>query len=169
MGLFKKDKDLKELRFPEAPMFFPDLPSEAVNEEHIPSFPGLQPISMNSMSSMNPISLMNNLPPLSPLQTTNAPNITPQLSITTRKEMMAPQTEMAKLREPVFIKIDKYREAMANFEFVKKRLQETSSLLDQIKDTRKREEEELNEWTKEMEIIKTKIDSIDKKVFGLLD
>jgi hypothetical protein len=76
-------------------------------------------------------------------------------------------TEIAKLKEqPIFVKIDKYREAVMNLEMIKKKLQETSNLLEKIKETRAKEEEELNIWVEEVNTIKEKIEMIDKKLFG---
>lgn len=160
MSLFNKKKDVRELRLPEAPMMFPELPSEDMHEGSMSTFPGLQPISMSSLPPLPPMN-MQSISPEAKMQmpSTNFMN----------KETMFPKTEMAKFNEPIFIKIDKYREALANFELIKKRLQETSSLLDKIKDTRKREEEELNSWAQEMESIKLKVSAIDKKMFGTLE
>ena len=76
-------------------------------------------------------------------------------------------TEIARLKEqPIFVKIDKYREAVMNLEMIKKKLQETSNLLEKIKETRAKEEEELNIWVEEVNTIKEKIEMIDKKLFG---
>ena len=56
-----------------------------------------------------------------------------------------------------------------NFEAIKKKLGETSSLLERIKDGRRKEEEELNRWTEDLEAMKDKIASIDKKIFSSLE
>lgn len=70
---------------------------------------------------------------------------------------------------PVFVKIDKFKDAIANFELVKKKLQESSSLLEKIKETRAKEEEELNSWSAELNTLKEKIAAIDRKIFSSLE
>ena len=166
MALFNKKKDVRELRLPDAPLAFPELPSEReMHEENmassmpsLPSLPKFQPMQPLRMPTFEPKEEKLLMMPAMPVA-----------RMPERREIRAPQLEMSKSREPIFVKIDKYREAMANFELVKKRLEETSSLLDRIKETRKREEEELSQWAEELESIKTKITSIDKKIFSSLD
>jgi hypothetical protein len=81
-------------------------------------------------------------------------------------EMPAPMRFPGR-EEPIFVKIDKYREALANLEMIKRKLHETSNLLEKIKETRAREEEELNIWAEEINVIKEKISLIDKKLFSV--
>jgi len=172
MGLFNKKKEVRELRLPEAPMMFPELPQE-MSESSMPTLPKLQPVSMDSLPplpmtghlSMSSMSLPSSRMPEAKMPSPQSAPMAKMMGNTN----MVPQMEMSKMKEPIFIKIDKYREAMANFELIKKRLQETSSLLDKIKDTRKKEEEELNSWAQELESMKLKIGSIDRKMFGAME
>ena len=166
MALFNKKKDVRELRLPDAPLAFPDLPSEhEMHEEKmessmppLPSLPKFQPMQPLKMPAFEPKEEKLLMMPTMPA-----------VRLPERREIRAPQLEMSKFKEPIFVKIDKYREAMANFDLVKRRLEETASLLDRIKETRHKEEEELGQWAEELESIKTKISSIDKKIFSSLD
>lgn len=176
MALFGKKKDSRELRLPEAPLTFPELPPE-FPEERITPLPKLPPLqqsesfrsfelAMPAMPAMPPVRPLRLERPLIPIAQLPQPMMPMKA-----REVPYPKMEMhaPSAKGPIFIKIDKYREAMANFELIKKKLSETSSLLDKIKDTRKSEEEELNAWAEELESIKAKIASIDTKVFSSLE
>lgn len=156
MGLFRKKKEVKELKLPEAPSAFPELPSEKHEESGLPPLPNLP--------ALKPI---GTLPQLEPVE-----RIVPKMVELHRPAMpkaTIPQMQVLNIKEPIFIKIDKFKEAMANFELVKKRLNETTELLEKIKETRAKEEEELNDWAEELGLIKQKISSIDKKIFSNLE
>lgn len=156
MGLFRKKKEVKELKLPEAPSAFPELPSERHEDGGLPPLPKLP--------DLKPI---GTLPQLEPIERT-LPKIT-ELHKPPMPEAAIPRMHVPNIKEPIFIKIDKFKEAMANFEFVKKRLSETTELLEKIKATRAKEEEELNDWAEELSSIKQKISSIDKKIFNSLE
>jgi len=155
MGLFKKRKDIKEKILPT----LPQLPE-------MPAFPELPKFSeMKEMSAL-------------PAFTSSIPSLPPQLSsdMDLIRVPIKPMTEeigernyeekeIAKLKEPIFVKIDRYRDAVMNLEMIKKKLNETSNLLEKIKETRTKEEEELDLWTQEINTIKEKIETIDKKLF----
>lgn len=72
-------------------------------------------------------------------------------------------------REPIFIKIDRFSEALSNFESIKTKVQEIDDLLKRTKEIRQKEQEEFDAWEKEIIEIKEKIDSIDEKLFSKLD
>ena len=157
MGLFRKKREVRELKLPEAPLAFPELPQERGQKEGLPQLP--------SLPALKPIST---LPQLEPVET-QIPKMPMHPKLMPTPQMSIPKLEISKVREPIFIKIDKFRDAMANFELVKKKLNETSSLLDQIREARAKEEDELSEWSEELNLIKQKISSIDKKIFSSLD
>ena len=149
MGLFKKkeaDNELPPLpELPELPSF-PELPKE--KESTMPSFPAFMPSMPQRSSDMGTIKM---------------PSIRPvTMDISEKPE----RPEISKLKEPIFVKIDKYREAVMNLEMIKKKLQETSNLLEKIKETMAKEEEELDIWVQEINSIKEKIEIIDKKLFS---
>lgn len=75
----------------------------------------------------------------------------------------------SKVKEPIFVKIDKFKDALANFELVKEKLAEIDSLLKKIKETRTQEQQELDSWEKEIEEIKAKIEGIDEKLFSKIE
>lgn len=67
--------------------------------------------------------------------------------------------------EPVFIRIDKYQNALSQLQEIKKRLMEIDNLLKDIKEIRTREEAELQQWEEEISDAKTKLNNIDKTIF----
>lgn len=149
MGIFNKKKGVeKELpSLPEMPSF-PELPKEKEAQPLIlPQFTVSVPQMPSEMEQMR-------IP--------SRPMVM-EISNEDKKGM----AEIGKLREqPIFVKIDKYRDAVMNLEMIKKKLQETSNLLEKIKETRAKEEEELNIWVEEINTIKEKVETIDKKLFG---
>jgi hypothetical protein len=164
MALFKKKEAKKEL--PEMPMLpempsFPELPKEKEEPllRPLPSFPPMIPIVPKPFPQMEQIRV-----PVRPM----VQEISEERE-TRMPEMPAPMRmpEMIRREEPIFVKIDKYREALADLEMIKRKLHETSSLLEKIKETRSREEEELNIWIEEINVIKEKISLIDKKLFSV--
>jgi len=153
MSLFGGKKssksDVKELpslpALPEMPSF-PDLPSET---KSLPQFPQFSQFTVPQLPS-----------DIEPPKISSKPIV---MDISEERKT----ADIARIKEqPIFVKIDKYREAVMNLEMIKKKLGETSNLLEKIKETRSKEEEELNIWTDEINAIKEKIEAIDKKLFS---
>ncbi len=71
--------------------------------------------------------------------------------------------------EPVYIRIDKFKTAVAHFQEIQAKIYEIENLLRKIKEAKQREDAELRDWEKELEIIKARIDSIDKNIFSRLE
>tara|TARA_Y100000310_G_scaffold283662_1_gene305809 strand:- start:551 stop:1144 length:594 start_codon:yes stop_codon:yes gene_type:complete len=68
-------------------------------------------------------------------------------------------------KKPIFIKLDKFNEAKESLEFMKEKLSEIDELLKSIKDVKSKEEKEISEWEKEMENLKSKLESLTTNVF----
>ncbi|MBU2523169.1 MAG: hypothetical protein KKE23_02670 [Nanoarchaeota archaeon] len=166
MAFFKKKKDVGELKLPELPISasFPELPRE--EESSMPSLP--------SLPQLKPMPQLPQLPQFSQPQAQKMPQFSlamPEREMPSPKPMIMEMGGERKMpgTSPVFVKMDKFKDAMANFEVIKKKLQESSSLLEKIRETRAKEEEELNEWAEELNIIKEKLLQIDKKIFSNID
>mgnify|MGYP001614977639 CR=1 FL=1 len=71
--------------------------------------------------------------------------------------------------EPVFVRIDKFEEAISSFHEIKKKVSEIEHLLKTVKEVKAKEESELGEWEFELQKIKSKIEGIDKSLFSELD
>lgn len=165
MAIFNRKIRIKEERdrinVSNDPLSFPPIPNAPRSSEsmlpHLPRLPSIRPLE-------SPIRRQQ-------VRDEEVRDEEGRLSLKPKMSMEMPRTEISKGRakDQIFVKIDKYNDAMANFEIVKKKLMETSSLLENIRETRKREGEELNLWASELESIKSKISLIDKKIFNSLD
>ena len=78
------------------------------------------------------------------------------------------KTEIKK-PEPIYIRLDKFDTTNETLKEAKNKIRKIEDLLKKIKETKKKEEIELEEWEKEIYIIKTKLDFIDKDVFNKLN
>lgn len=70
-----------------------------------------------------------------------------------------------KEEKPLFVKIDKYKQAINDIEHIRNRLREAEHLLDEIDRLRIEEQRELENWRSEVNRIKEKLLDIDKKLF----
>ena len=97
-----------------------------------------------------------------------------ELPITKRTmEMPAviqPNTQkLTKEIKPIFVRLDKFKTAIEIFEEIKNKTSEIEELLKKTREIKIREEQELIEWEREIQIIKSKIDLIDRNIFNQLD
>lgn len=69
-------------------------------------------------------------------------------------------------KEPLFIKIDRFQDAVEKFEEVKKKVKDIEESLGKIKDIKENEEEELKAWEEEIKLIKDKVANIDTTLFS---
>lgn len=74
-----------------------------------------------------------------------------------------------KKTEPVYIRIDKFNTAVAHFQELQNKIYEIESLLKRIKEVKQKEDLELRDWEKELETMKSRIDSIDKNIFSRME
>lgn len=71
--------------------------------------------------------------------------------------------------EPVFVRIDKFQNALKSFNEIKKQLVAIEDYLAEVREIKAKEEQELGEWDKEIIEIKSKLDSIDREIFNKLE
>ncbi len=70
-----------------------------------------------------------------------------------------------KEEKPLFVRIDRYKQAVNDLEHIKNRLREAEHLLDEIDRIRIEENRELEEWRAEINRVKEKLLDIDRKLF----
>ena len=149
MNIFHKSKE-------EIPKL-PELPN-------LPDFPSINDIMQARESS---------LPPIIPsIPTNNSEKRTIELpEINYSKQ--APQFPLANStdrfpisKEPLFIKIDKFQEAINRFSEIKEKIGEIDSSIRKIKEIKEREEQEIREWEAEIQQVKEKIANIDSSLFN---
>ena len=66
---------------------------------------------------------------------------------------------------PVFVKIDEYKKILDMVDVLKDKVDKSRDLLRQVNDLKAEEEEEIHVWTKNLDEINRKIDSISKTLF----
>lgn len=74
-----------------------------------------------------------------------------------------------KKAEPVYVRLDKFKASLESFEEIKNKVVEIEELLGKIRETKDKEEMELEEWEREIQIVKSRIEAIDGSIFGKLD
>jgi hypothetical protein len=75
----------------------------------------------------------------------------------------------AKDVEPIYVRLDKFEAGLETFEEIKEKVNDVAELLDKIKEVRDKEEVELQEWEREIQLIKSRIEEIDNNIFSKLD
>ncbi len=94
--------------------------------------------------------------------------LTPSISSMPSRPQQREQQSFTKLNEPVFVRIDKFQESQKHFEEIKRTTKEIEMVLRKIKDTKDKEEREINAWTEDLERIKSRLSDIDANIFNKL-
>ena len=68
--------------------------------------------------------------------------------------------------EPVFVRIDKFEEALKIFEKTKSKISEIEKLLLEMKSINEKEEKELQNWEKEIQTMKKNFEKINQDIFS---
>ena len=68
--------------------------------------------------------------------------------------------------EPVFIRLDKFEESMDIFNNAKEQISEIEKFLNEIKNLKQKEDEELNSWEDQIQEIKKQIEKVDQDIFS---
>lgn len=108
----------------------------------------------------------------------------PRLEIPIRKPMIRPtappvmerpveekgyeepkEKETQKRGQTLFVKIERYKDAVAKMEHIKEKIIEAEKILSKLDEMKRQEDEELLKWHQDIETIKTKILSVDKSLF----
>ncbi len=69
------------------------------------------------------------------------------------------------VEQPVFVKIDEYKDAMNLLDTIKSKITEANKTITKINDLIAKEETELERWKAQVEEVETKIGFIDKTLF----
>ncbi len=111
-----------------------------------------RPMNYNNQQSQQPFS--NISPMMNPRPVMSAP---PQMESDTRRVFHEDK--------PLFVKIDDYEEAIYTLDKIKAKLRESDKILDELTKIRIEEERQLDEWKKDLSMIKEKLLAIDKQLF----
>lgn len=72
-------------------------------------------------------------------------------------------------KEPVYIRVDKFEEALKTFEKTKKEIIEIEKILSDITQVREDEDRELENWQKDVLKIKEQIEKVDQDIFSRVE
>jgi len=110
--------------------------------------------------------------PLKPPVTNEPPEIRQRIP-EPRTIEISPQTysprQLTKKAEPIFIRLDKFQNAVETFGEIREKINEIEELLKRTREIKIKEEQELEEWEREIQIIKSRIEAVDKNIFDKMD
>lgn len=79
-----------------------------------------------------------------------------------------PESHPAKTIEPIFVRIDKFQAAQKDFDEIKSKALEIEEVLKKIKEVKAKEDEELKNWTEDIEKLKNQLAEVDNNIFNQL-
>ena len=77
-----------------------------------------------------------------------------------------PPKRVESRKEPVFVKLDKFKDSVSKFDEIKTKINDIDSTLRKIKEIREKEDHELRAWEEKVQLIKEKVDNIDNSLFS---
>lgn len=149
MALFKKKKkDLPDLPKPSL-----DLGIEKLKFPDLPKFPEPE---------VNEEGEEGQFPPL------YRPTIPPRSVNEEDEELMEEEEEVEQIKDkPLFIKIEKYENAMRDMEEIQNRIKDATQILNNLRQIKSEEDSEIKKWEDDLLSIKNKLIKIDKNLFGV--
>ncbi|MCR4284620.1 MAG: hypothetical protein NUV97_01085 [archaeon] len=178
MGLFSKKESVPEL--PPAPVL-PDLPSISHENRDLPALPVLpftkETGSVNKRSAISDdLSLEENevkvdIPEdfdVHEMGIPKLPSRVPEMNRRRTLELNASvdNKPVTKSMEPIFVRIDKFQASQKNFKEIREKVTDIENVLEKIKGVRAKEEEEINNWSTEVEKLKSRLTDIDSDIFN---
>ena len=67
----------------------------------------------------------------------------------------------------IFVKVEKYKEAIDTLEIIKEKLKTAQSILNELRELKRKEEAELEEWQSTINDIKEKLTLVDNNLFEI--
>lgn len=127
----------------------PELP-EWTNENEKPTSQSPRPVKTVELDEWSPKS-----------------NISQQQPRRTMSEEMRllPNSIASNDKRPIFVKLEKFKEARDSLVKISERLNQMDELLKMIKDLKAKEDEEITNWEKDIENIKMRISFVNKEIF----
>lgn len=155
MALFSR----KEKTSKEGPSSFPEFP-RLPNEQKFPMYE--QEIEPESY----PIKKEFNFPQMGENKPSSEDFDIPMRKPTFQKPVTEePIREQLIEEKPVFIKIEKYREALEKLSKIKEELEKVEERLSRIEEIQTKEDKEIESWRSDINSIKQKLLSVDSKLF----
>jgi len=110
------------------------------------------------------------LPPLPPLEEPEFPRYESRAPLPKLPKLppLRTQPERREIRntdEPVFVKIDKYKNAVSSLNDIQSKVKEAESAMKKLNELKELEDREMTHWHETIESIKDRLLIIDKKLF----
>src|SRR3989344_4232310 len=172
---FKKAREfeLQELPHDETEEFDREAIKHAISE---PVEPMISPIhSRLSSPERIPTAMMQPRPRMPTSPRTLGPSISaerkiePEFDFEPSRTLELPPSRMSlatpkmtKKIEPIFVRLDKFQMTIQTFEEIKAKIEEIEDVLIRTKEIKVKEEQELAEWEREIQVIKSRIEMIDR-------
>jgi hypothetical protein len=172
MGLFKKKGETASEKIPKLPEMpkLPELPDLknpiAPQKEILPQLPSFPSNSLGDKFSQNSIksAVSGEEGDMEEVDDIEESQMMPKPPI--KQPIQTPQTIPTKSKQPIFIRLDKFKESLEVFNNTKEKVMEIESLLKEIKTTKEQEQAELTSWENEIQTIKKQIEKVDKDIFS---
>lgn len=154
MKLFAKKKEEAKTELP--PLKFPEFPKE----QKVPSYePGVTPGEATSIKeAVSPRLEIPIRKPVARIPTFSQP-------IGRERPAYEEREGIQKRGQTLFVKIERYKDATAKMDHIKDKIMEAERVLKKLDEMKRKEDEELIRWHQDLEVIKTKILSVDKSLF----
>ena len=191
MGWFSKKEKIPEL--PPAPTL-PELPDSSKSKNELPALPPTE-LGKNLNQEMvksavgNSDTEKSSLPiPPQPTVNKDQPQMIPSIAsipnsaeevkpeehkqtkdLTPIKIEQTPQEQpITRPADSIFVKIEDFQEAQKDFKEITKKIKQIEKTLVKVRDKKIKEDEEIADWTDEIEKTKTKLSEIDSDIFSKL-
>ena len=183
MGLFSRKKSEEEFeKLPELPQL-PQLP-ESINSQNLQSSQqesakrwSMQAVKDAVGSSDVRDNEDNNFDKLvssGDEGVMGTPRVPFNIGQSTRQNMgqdinMGLKAQMPARREPLFVRIDKFEAALRDFEDISIKIKRIEELITEIRELREKEDREFEEWEKDLQVMRSRMDDIDRTLFSQMD
>ncbi|MBT4375909.1 hypothetical protein HOD29_00855 [archaeon] len=97
------------------------------------------------------------------------PQEMPTIEMPKLESVPEPAPTHSRTAEPIFIRIDKFEESLNIFNQAKEQISEIEHMLENTKELKQKEEEELNSWVEEIQKLKTQVEKVDRDIFSKVE
>ncbi len=169
MGLFQKKEDEKNA-LPNLPgnNNLPDLPPLPTLRNDVSQLPSFSKNEFSASSGMGLQAIKATIREGSAKGLEYMPKDEERrtIEVSDKESMRAAMSPRSISKEPVFIKLDKFKEAAEKFNEIKEKVLEIEDSLKKLNEIKEKEDAELKSWDQEMQLIRQKVEIIDDSLFN---
>lgn len=145
---------------------YPALP-QIMNEEGIKS--GLDDTESFNTRNRNEFKKSNTFVPEPPeMMSPMKPQMLSPLqksSFKGNQSRMVEQQQRMKQNQPIYIRLDKFQTTHGSLQDIKMKMEEIEKTIIKIKEVKEQEDKEIEEWERELQLVKARLESIDTNLF----